>query len=176
MTVEELSTLVLEALDRHGWVEVDGLGVFSKNPLGQIQFHGGNAPRVFIAYAIEDLEAAERLYFDLRWLGFSPWMDRHKLLPGQNWPRRIEEAIAGCDYFVACFSTNSVRKRGGFQTEVRFALDCAKKMPLDDVFLVPLRLNECPMPARIQRETQYLDMFPDWNTGLARLHAIIHRK
>jgi len=35
--------------------------------------------------------------------------------------RRIEDAIANSDFFIACFSTRSVKKRGGFQAEIRFA-------------------------------------------------------
>src|SRR6185312_7470561 len=101
------------------------------------------------AYAHEDAAAAERLYREFVKRGFSAWLDRKKLLPGQNWPRRIEDAIISADFFVACFSTRSVDKRGGFQAEIRYALDCAKRVPLDDVFLIPVRLDECRVPARI---------------------------
>jgi len=57
-------------------------------------------------------------------------MDTRKLVPGQNWPRAIETAIENSDLFIACFSTNSVRKKGGFQAEIRYALDCARQIPL----------------------------------------------
>ena len=175
MTVENLSSLILRTLERTGWVEVDGLGVFARDAKGQIQFHSGNALRVFIAYAAEDFEQADKLFVHLRWLGFSPWMDRRKLLPGQNWPRRIEQAVASADCFIACFSNTSVRKRGCFQAEIRAALECAKGIPLDDVFFIPIRLDDCTLPVRIQRETQYVDMFPDWDAGLARIAGIIAR-
>ena len=64
-------------------------------------------------------------------------------------------------------------KRGGFQAEVRYALDCAKRVPLDDVFIIPVRLDDCRVPARIQKETQYVDLFPDWDAGLQRVFHII---
>ena len=105
----------------------------------------------------------------LRAKGYSPWLDRKRLLQGQNWPRRIEDAIASADYFIACFSANSVRKRGGFQAEVRYALDCARQLPVDDIFLIPVRLDDCRVPARIQRETQYVNLFPDFEAGVARI-------
>ena len=103
------------------------------------------------------------------------WMDVRKLLPGQNWPRAIESAIETSDYFVACFSSASVNKRGGFQAEVRYALDCARRMPLDDIFVAPVRLDECRVPRSIQRELQYVDLFPDWQRGVRRLSHMLRR-
>jgi hypothetical protein len=97
-------------------------------------------------------------------------------MPGQDWPRRIQDAIESADFFIACFSVNSVNKRGGFQVEVRQALECARRIPLDDVFLIPARLDDCRVPVRIQRETQYVDLFPDWDAGLARIAGIIARQ
>ena len=64
-------------------------------------------------------------------------MDEHKLLPGQNWPRAIESAIETSDFFLACYSANSVNKKGGFQAEIRYALDCARQIPLEEIFIVP---------------------------------------
>jgi hypothetical protein len=48
-------------------------------------------------------------------------------------------------------------------------LDCARQIPLDEIFIVPVRLNRCPMPRSIQRELQYVDLFPDWSRGMRRL-------
>jgi TIR domain len=108
--------------------------------------------------------------------GFSPWMDIRKLLAGQNWPRAIETAIDGSDFFVACFSGNSVRKKGGFQAEIRYALDCARQVPLDEIFIVPVRLDECAVPRTIRHELQYIDLFPDWDAGIERLVAMMRRE
>lgn len=176
MNAEELARLIRRSLGQSRAVDVEGLGVFARNKAGEISFRSHGSTRIFIAYAAEDGASADRLYAALEERGFSPWLDRRKLLPGQNWPRRIEDAITSSDYFIACFSGKSVRKRGGFQAEVRFALDCAVRIPLDDVFLIPVRLDECRVPVRIQRETQYVDLFPDWNSGFARILQIIERQ
>jgi hypothetical protein len=173
MNNEQLAELVLRCLKRTRRVEIDGLGVFERDDAGRVSLREMNRPRVFIAYATEDFAAAERLFDLLVARGYAPWLDRRRLLPGQNWPRRIEDAIASADFFIACFSTNSVRKRGGFQAEVRYALDCAKRLPIDDVFLVPVRLDDCRVPVRIQRETQYVDLFPDFEWGVARVVTTI---
>ncbi len=176
MNAEELAGLICRSLQRSPAVEIDGLGVFSRDANGRISFRYGNLPRVFIAYAIEDAAVADRLYDSLEARGCAPWLDRRKLLPGQDWPRRIQDAIENSDFFIACFSETSVFKRGGFQVEVRQALECARKVPLDDVFLIPARLDECKVPMRIQREFQYVDLFPDWDAGIARILTIVAKR
>jgi hypothetical protein len=103
-------------------------------------------------------------------------MDVRKLLAGQNWPRAIEAAIESSDFFVACFSGNSVRKKGGFQSELRYALDCARQVPLDEIYIVPVRLDDCTVPRIIQHELQYIDLFPDWDAGRDRLLAMLRRE
>ena len=170
---KRILTLVQEALHRGARVEIDGLGCFRPDGQGAFRFLPNRKPKVFIAYVVEDAALAERLYDDLVECGFDPWLDRRKLMPGQNWPRAIEDAITVSDFFVACFSQRSVRKKGGFQAEIRYALDCARSIPLDQVYLIPVRLDECVVPARIQREVQYVDLFPDWSRGLRRIQSII---
>jgi hypothetical protein len=172
MNLDELALLIQRSLKHSKAVEIDGLGVFARNRAGDISFQA-RSPRIFIAYAVEDMAPAEELFRAFSARGFAAWLDRRKLLPGQNWPRSIEEAITSSDFFVACFSGQSVRKRGGFQAEVRYALDCAQRVPLDDVFIIPVRLDDCRVPARIQKETQYVDLFPDWDAGLQRIFRII---
>jgi hypothetical protein len=122
------------------------------------------------------MKAVEWLCEALETAGFSPWTDVRKLLPGQNWPRAIESAIETSDFFVACFSENSVNKIGGFQSEIRYALDCARRVPLDEIFVVPVRLGGCRVPRSIQREYQYIDLFPDWARGTRRLATMMRRE
>ena len=173
---DQLSEVVIHALAAGNPVEIDGLGVFYPDAARGFRFEPCRMPRVFVAYAREDLGPAARLYDELASAGFSPWMDVRKLLPGQNWPRAIESAIESSDFFVACFSSNSVNKRGGFQAEIRYALDCARRMPLDQIFVVPARLDECRVPRSIQREYQYVDLFPDWHRGLRRVLHMMRRE
>ena len=172
----ELAELVLEGLAGGHSVEVDGLGTFHPDPARGFRFRAQTRPTVFLAYVTEDAAPAERLYEDLARAGFRPWMDTRKLLPGQNWPRAIESAIESADFCIACFSSHSVDKRGGFQAEIRYALDCARRLPLDDIFLLPVRFDECRVPRSIQREWQYIDLFPEWSIGLDRLAATIRRE
>jgi len=173
--VAQLARIVLHSLAQGKTVEIDGLGAFFPDPHRGVRFEP-RAPRVFLAYVKEDQRAVERLYEALDRADFSPWMDVRKLLPGQNWPGAIEAAIETSDFFIACFSHNSVNKWGGFQAEVRYALDCARRIPLDEIFIVPVRLDECRVPRSIQRELQYIDLFLDWDRGIERLVRTMRRR
>jgi hypothetical protein len=165
----QIATLLRQCLAEGKKVEIDGLGVFRLGSDGVYHFTAHEQPRVFIAYVEEDVAAATRLFEDLCHRGVDAWLDRAKLLPGQNWPRSIENAIDVSDCFIALFSCRSAHKRGNFQSELRYALDCATRIPLDESFLIPVRLEDCCVPKRIRGSIQYVDLFPDWDQGIDRL-------
>jgi len=173
---EQVAQVVLNGLLAGKPVEIDGLGVFYPDATRFFRFEPRRTAKVFIAYVVEDWREAEQLYDALEAAGFAPWMDRRKLLPGQNWPRAIENAIDTSDFFVACFSERSVAKKGGFQAEIRYALDCARQLPLDDIFVVPVRLGACKVPRTIQKQFQYLDLLPDWESGVAKLVGALRKE
>ena len=171
-----VARIVRQCLEEGKTVIIDGLGAFRPNGKRGCRFVAQSAPKVFVAYVLEDAAAVGRLCDQLQENGFDAWVDRRKLMPGQNWPRAIESAIETTDFFLACFSHNSVTKKGEFHAEIRYALDCARQLPIDEVFLIPLRLDDCAVPARICREIQYIDLFPDWRSGFHRIVTIIQRE
>jgi TIR domain len=160
--------ILRRSLERGQTVEIDGLGTFRVTAQGY-EFIAQTAPRIFIAYVEEDLLIARRLRDRLAGAGCAPWMDKDKLMPGQNWPRAIRRAIEISDVFVACFSARSTSKRGAFQSELRWALHCARRRPLEETFVVPVRLEECAVPRQIQERVQYVDLFPDWDAGVKKV-------
>ena len=58
------------------------------------------------------------------------------------------------------FLERSVNKKGGFQAEVRYALDCARRMPLDDIFVAPVRLDDCRVPRSFSGNCNMSIYFP----------------
>ena len=154
-------------------IEMDGLGRFKLSSSNQVTFKFHGRIPVFLAYAHEDRPRAKRLSAALRKAGFEPWLDEEKLLPGQNWPRAIERAIDECEFFIACYSRKSVSKRGPFQREIAYALDAALHIPLDDIYFIPVRLDDCALPVDIARKVQHVDLFAGWNRGTQKLiHAM----
>ena len=171
-----IARVLRQALEQGATVEIDGLGKFipgGRRGVRGVRFVGQTQPRVFIAYVQEDLALIKKLYQAFEQHGFRPWLDKKKLLPGQNWPRAIETAIQTSDFFVACFSRRATFKRGSFHSELRYALNCAAEVPLDEIFFIPLRLDDCVVPRRISRQVQYLDLFPEWDAGVSRVIAVI---
>ncbi len=156
-------------------VEIEGMGSFQHDQNQQVVFRATGDPLVFLAYAQEDRAQVKRLFHDLKKANFDAWLDCERLLPGQNWPRAIEKAIELSDFVIGCFSSNSVSKRGHFQTELAFALDVAKRFPRDEVFFIPVRLDDCQLPRHISGAIHYMDLFPDWTRGVQKLTAAQRR-
>jgi hypothetical protein len=50
------------------------------------------------------------------------------------------------------------------------------KSKLDEIYIVPVRLDECAVPRTIQHELQYIDLFPDWDAGMERLLTMLRRE
>jgi len=170
---DRVARIVKECLAEGAQVEIDGVGTFLPKGRAGLRFVPQNRPRVFMAYVEEDAAQVRRLHDALLAKRFDPWFDKAKLMPGQNWPRAIETAIQTSDFFIGCFSPHAVIKRGSFQSELRFALECTRQTPLDEVFFIPVRLAECSVPASVSRHIQYVDLFPDWDSGVRRLVAVL---
>ncbi len=164
-----LEQLIRSFLQEGARIEIDGLGRFKLDDFNQVAFEPNGRIRVFLAYAEEDRAEVRRLYSALHNAGFEPWMDQEKLLPGQNWPRAIERAIDLSEFFIGCFSRRSAAKRGYFQCELEYALGVASRVPSEEIFFVPLRLDECEVPRQIAMKMQYVDLFPDWERGVGEL-------
>ncbi len=173
--LEQVALIVRKCLEEGFPVEIEGLGTFRPEGGSRIEFLPETRRKVFIAYVEEDFAAAERLYNALAAQGYDPWLDRKKLLPGQNWPRSIERTIEISDFFIACFSQRGVTKRGYFHSELRYALDCASRLPLGEIFFIPVRLDECRVPEQVARQLQYVDLFPDWEKGFARVLSVMRK-
>jgi hypothetical protein len=155
-------------------IDIDGIGTLELDGRGELRFKRNDRTRIFLAYAREDRALVKSLYQKLHAAGFEPWMDTENLLPGQNWARAIERAIEISDYFVGCFSSRSAVKRGHFQSELTYALDVATRVPAEQAYFLPVRLDECEMPDQIVKWVHYVDLYPDWELGIDILIRALH--
>jgi len=115
-----------------------------------------NGPTVFLSYAREDKPIVISLSRVLRANGFCTWLDVEDIVPGERWEDAIERALERADFIVLCLSRQSVSKRGFAQREIRRALRAEEEMLEGDIFLIPVRLDTCEMPARL-RAFQWID-------------------
>jgi formylglycine-generating enzyme required for sulfatase activity len=123
-------------------------------------FHFMRPLRVFLCHSSKDKTAVHELYQKLRaetWI--DPWLDEEKLLPGQDWHEEIEKAVEGTDVVIVLLSKQSVSQEGYVQRELKLALDVADEKPENTIFIIPLRLDDCPAPRRL-RGWHYVDYFP----------------
>lgn len=130
------------------------------------------ALKVFISYAREDRDRVQPYFSTLAQLGYDPWMDCRKILPGQNWEAEIEHALASANVVIAFLSKSSVNKRGFVQREVNFALDRLKYKLPTDIYLIPLLLEPCDVPTHLSNRLQYIDLSVNqaWEQVLASLN------
>ena len=126
-------------------------------------------PLVFISYGREDEEMARKLFRQLDAYGASVWMDIESILPGSDWKRSIHHAIKDCRYFVVLLSESSVNRRGYVNVEILSALEVLKEFPKDQIFVIPIRLNECNPTHSELSDLNWLDLFPDRDKGFHKL-------
>jgi formylglycine-generating enzyme required for sulfatase activity len=121
--------------------------------------------RVFLCHASQDKPAVRELYNALKEEGWiDPWLDKAKILPGQDWEIVIEKAVEVSDVVVICLSSQSVSKEGFVQREIRYAYDIALEKPEETIFLIPLRLDDCNVPRKL-RSFHWVDYFGSEKKG-----------
>ncbi|MFN8414641.1 MAG: SUMF1/EgtB/PvdO family nonheme iron enzyme [Anaerolineales bacterium] len=121
--------------------------------------------KVFLCHAHADRDAVRKLYIRLTNDGVDAWLDKEKLLPGQDWELEIKKAVREADVVVVCLS-KQFNQAGFRQKEVRLALDTAMEKPEGEIFIIPARLEECDNLESLRR-WHWVDLFE--KDGHARL-------
>jgi hypothetical protein len=107
--------------------------------------------QIFLCHASEDRAMVLEIYDRLKSLGYTPWLDKRDLLPGQNWPLEIQMAIEASDFVLVCLSKNSVTKRGYVQREFKLVLDVPTEIPEGTIYAIPVRFDDCTIPKQFNR-------------------------
>ena len=87
-------------------------------------------------------------------------MDKVDLLAGAAFDKAIPKVLRESDLFIVCLSPNSVNKRSFIQREINLALDILEEKLGDDLYIFPVRLDECVAPDRIAK-FNWTDLFGD---------------
>jgi hypothetical protein len=103
---------------------------------------GDEQNQIFVSYAHSDQKRVLPVCDWLRDEGFNVWVDRRRLMPGQNWDFEIKKALDRADLVIVFVSNNSVDHRGYAQREIRAALDKLSEKLIDDIYLIPVILDE----------------------------------
>ncbi len=107
---------------------------------------------IFLSYASPDRDRVFEWFDYLAGKGFAVWMDKRRLKGGQNWDFEIKRALQKATIIVVFLSANSVDRRGYAQREIKAALDQARDKLIDDIYLIPVMLDEgVQIPSELDR-------------------------
>lgn len=136
-------------------------------------------PTIFLSYTRKDHAKVKQLYQKLLEAGFHPWMDTEDILPGEDWKQCLMRTIREAPFFIACLTKNAANKRGVIQEELREALDVWRQKLNSDIYLIPIKLEDCEVPETLAN-FQWLNFYETkgfeklieaLQTGIQRLGA-----
>ena len=97
---------------------------------------------VFLSYASQDAEAAQRICDALRTAGIEVWFDQSELRGGDTWDHKIRQQIRDCTLFLPIISQSTqARAEGYFRLEWRLADQRTHLMGRSRAFLVPVCID-----------------------------------
>ncbi len=100
---------------------------------------------VFLSYASQDAEAAQRICEALRTAGIEVFLDQSELRGGDVWDQKIRREIHACALFIPVISANTAsRHEGYFRLEWNLADQRTNMMARNRVFVVPVCLDATP--------------------------------
>ena len=115
--------------------------------------------RVFLCHASQDKPIVRELYQRLLAKGWiDPWLDEEKIHLHQNRDIEVEKALNVTDAVIILLSNHSVNNKGLVRREIRTVLSIYYKRTLDEIFVIPLRTEEYPLPQRLHG-WHYVDLF-----------------
>jgi len=98
---------------------------------------------VFLSYASEDAEAAQRICSALRAASVEVWFDQSELRGGDAWDAAIRRQIKSCALFVPIISVHTrARVEAYFRLEWKLAVDRSHLMAAEKPFLVPVVIDD----------------------------------
>jgi TolB-like protein/tetratricopeptide (TPR) repeat protein len=97
---------------------------------------------VFLSYASQDAQAAEKICAALRAAGIEVFLDQSELRGGDAWDQKIRREIQDCALFIAVISANTAsRHEGYFRLEWDLADQRTHMIARSRAFVVPVCLD-----------------------------------
>jgi TolB-like protein len=111
--------------------------------LGGETSSGDSHRAVFLSYASEDADAAQRISTSLRAAGIEVWFDQSALRGGDAWDVTIRRQIKSCALFIPIISANTrARVEGYFRLEWKLAVDRSHLIAAERAFLLPIVIDD----------------------------------
>jgi TolB-like protein/Tfp pilus assembly protein PilF len=100
---------------------------------------------VFLSYASQDAEVAQKICKALHAAGVEVWFDQSELRGGDAWDKKIRHEIRDCVLFIPIISHHTrERLEGYFRHEWNLAIERTHHMAENKAFLVPVVVDGTP--------------------------------
>jgi hypothetical protein len=106
--------------------------------------------QVFLSYSRLDSRIVRGFHRRLLARGITVWMDVENILGGEDWRTAIRNAIRGSQLMLIFLSRKVVAREGYLQYEILEALDESRRKPPGQIFLIPVRLDDCAIHPRLE--------------------------
>lgn len=116
---------------------------------------------VYISYSHRDSAFVDRLSSDLQAAGISTWVDRAKLMGGQDWASEVQNAIVSASALLVVISSNSASS-AWIAAEYKSAM-AAKKL------VIPLLLEDPKSVPLDLRMIQWVDFRFDYRQAVQKV-------
>ena len=100
---------------------------------------------IFLSYASQDAEAAQRICTALRAVGIEVWFDKSELRGGDAWDQKIRRELQNCALFIPVISASTAaRHEGYFRLEWDTADRRTRMIAPNRAFIVPVCVDATP--------------------------------
>lgn len=104
---------------------------------------------VFLSYASQDAQVAQKICEALRAAGIEVWFDQSELRGGDAWDQKIRRELHECALFIPVISANTASRREGyFRLEWDLADQRTHMIARDRAFLIPVCVDATPETGR----------------------------
>ena len=138
--------------------------------------NGDPFPQVFVSYSRNDEKIVKEIVSRMTKAGVKLWVDYQNLELGADWRMAIEREIPKSRYFLAMLSSSMLSKKGYVHKEIRTALDVLDEYPDSEVYIIPVRLDNCEVNDHKFSKLNYIDLFPSIEPGLERILEFLAEK
>lgn len=119
-----------------------------------------NTPKIYISYAHEDKDIAEKIYKELNLNPFVVLMDKYDIRVGDNIPNKLKEMLKESDYMLFISS-----KKSSGSEWANVEIDEAKNM---DKKIFPIKVDESALPSLL-KDTMYANFSESFESGMNEL-------
>src|SRR5437016_1251499 len=106
--------------------------------------------QLYLCHAEVDKPTVRQLYRQLENDGITAWFDEEDLEGGSERALAIGNAIEEADVILVCLSKQALATEGYLHKEIKLALDKADLQPEGTITILPLRLDDTPLPFHLK--------------------------